>query len=565
MTGAWMIYALAIGALIAIAAVSAEWVLKSAQRPVRFVWVSAIALTVIFTVVAPLRVEQTAATPSATFALPVNVAVTEHQSTVFENLVLNGRQLLQTLVRPVQSALTLAGAAPKFVNRSAGILWFGSSLVALIVMVGVYSRSMRESLRWPRMRVLGKNVRVAPDVGPAVIGMAPPEIVIPRWVLQRNPEEQRLVLEHEEEHVRAHDPILLVFACIAVALMPWHAALWFMWSRLRLAVELDCDSRVLKRGVLKPAYGQLLVELSSQRPWDSLAMPAFSWGSSHLEKRLVAMTARPARFTVARRVVSVGVVGIALLAACQSELPTAAQIKSMDGTAVAAKLQKVSDSVVWFVDGTVVSATDAKAIGAGEIGSIEVLKKNEQRPVSEIHISRMTDSIRVANIAKAPAGNVKAAYILKKDSAAASMTLNGDRATMGKGVYMMQGDSLRVKFSPEPGAIVTADAKRSGVIFGATNSDASVQVMNRDSTQGPAQVILRGNQTCTGTRVRLRDQGPSTCDPIVIVDGVRVELASFQKINPDRIESIEVIKGASAVNMYGAEASNGVISIKLKP
>ena len=553
MTIAWMVYALVIGGIISIAAVSAEWALKSAQRPVRFVWVGAIILTAIFSVVAPLRVEQhtPVATPGA-LALPAGVAVTESAPTTFEVVLASGQAVLQALGKPVEQAMTLVGAVPQIVNQSAAAAWFIASAMALSLLLLVYVRSRRESARWPRMHILGNTVRVAPDVGPAVIGIAPAEIVIPQWVLKRHEDEQRLVLQHEAEHLRAHDPLLLVFACTAVALMPWHAGLWFMWSRLRLAVELDCDRRVLNRGVRKPAYGELLVELSSQRPWNSLVMPAFSWGTSHLEKRLLAMTAHPARFPLARAAFSAGVVALSLVAACRSELPTATDIAAMDASSAVTRVGKLADSVVMFVDGKPVSEAVAHAIPAADIAKIEVVKRNEQRAIAEVRITMITDSARVGGEQEV------ATFSTAGDS---SRTLNRASAFAGDTVLVFRGtpdQPLRISTTD---VAATNHAAQSGV---AVRTSALPQ-----SCTGSSSAITGSSSSSdggSGARVRIRGQSSvsSDCQPIVFVDGVRVDRPQFDNMNPDRIESIEVIKGAAASALYGAQGVNGVIVINLK-
>jgi TonB-dependent starch-binding outer membrane protein SusC len=38
----------------------------------------------------------------------------------------------------------------------------------------------------------------------------------------------------------------------------------------------------------------------------------------------------------------------------------------------------------------------------------------------------------------------------------------------------------------------------------------------------------------------------------------------LSRIRPDDIESIEVVKGAAAVRLYGSRAANGVILIRTK-
>lgn len=85
-----------------------------------------------------------------------------------------------------------------------------------------------------------------------------------------------------------------------------------------------------------------------------------------------------------------------------------------------------------------------------------------------------------------------------------------------------------------------------------------------------------------GSRVRIRGAGSFSLsnEPLVYVDGVRVNnsqatgpvsqafgsrpISRWNDINPEDIESIEIIKGPAAATLYGTEASNGVIQIITK-
>lgn len=72
------------------------------------------------------------------------------------------------------------------------------------------------------------------------------------------------------------------------------------------------------------------------------------------------------------------------------------------------------------------------------------------------------------------------------------------------------------------------------------------------SDPGAAMAIrLRGMSTLLGSTT-----------PLYVVDGVIVY--SIDGINPNDIEDIQLLKGASAGAMYGSRASNGVIIIKTK-
>jgi TonB-dependent starch-binding outer membrane protein SusC len=119
-----------------------------------------------------------------------------------------------------------------------------------------------------------------------------------------------------------------------------------------------------------------------------------------------------------------------------------------------------------------------------------------------------------------------------------------------------------------------------------TERVSNVDVSELLRAKTPGLTIMGGSGTAgTGTNLRIR--GASSLlggnQPIFYVDGVRVStsrmgnfLASccssdnqqnanlLSMINPDDIESIEVIKGPAAATLYGAEAAAGVIQIITK-
>ncbi|MBP5486787.1 MAG: TonB-dependent receptor [Bacteroidales bacterium] len=81
---------------------------------------------------------------------------------------------------------------------------------------------------------------------------------------------------------------------------------------------------------------------------------------------------------------------------------------------------------------------------------------------------------------------------------------------------------------------------------------SGVTVLN-DATQGfnTPRVIIRGTATIN-----------ASSDPLYVVDGVAME--NFGLVNPNDIESIEVLKDASAAAIYGARGANGVILVTTK-
>ena len=210
----------------------------------------------------------------------------------------------------------------QMLDRTLAAAWFLTSALLATGLLGGALRLKRRSRSWRRARVRGREVRVAPEVGPAVFGIRQATIVIPAPLrYEADPQILELVLRHEEEHVRARDPLCLSLALVPLVLVPWNLPLIWTFHRLRDAVELDCDRRVLRAGVSSSAYGEALLQVAAG---PRLAVPAaaLSPSSSLLERRLKALVRMPRRLTVPRALLT-GMVGLALvLLACQTETPT---------------------------------------------------------------------------------------------------------------------------------------------------------------------------------------------------------------------------------------------------
>lgn len=72
-----------------------------------------------------------------------------------------------------------------------------------------------------------------------------------------------------------------------------------------------------------------------------------------------------------------------------------------------------------------------------------------------------------------------------------------------------------------------------------------------------------GGDPGTGTRVLIRGVGSlGNATPLYLVDGVQV--ANINNIAPADIESIDVLKDASAASIYGSRAANGVVLVTTK-
>jgi TonB-linked SusC/RagA family outer membrane protein len=82
---------------------------------------------------------------------------------------------------------------------------------------------------------------------------------------------------------------------------------------------------------------------------------------------------------------------------------------------------------------------------------------------------------------------------------------------------------------------------------------AGVNVTNVSGEPGSAPVIrIRGIGTINNN------------DPLIVVDGVPMDIGNSTSLNPETIDRVEVLKDASAAAIYGSRGSNGVVLITTK-
>jgi len=91
---------------------------------------------------------------------------------------------------------------------------------------------------------------------------------------------------------------------------------------------------------------------------------------------------------------------------------------------------------------------------------------------------------------------------------------------------LLQGNSNGIKFSPPSGGF----------------SPGAAQTMQ-----------IRGSAALSGTT-----------PPLIVIDGVPTDVADFNTLNPDDVESITVLKDAAASAIYGSRAPYGVLMVTLK-
>jgi len=108
------------------------------------------------------------------------------------------------------------------------------------------------------------------------------------------------------------------------------------------------------------------------------------------------------------------------------------------------------------------------------------------------------------------------------------------------------------------GAVAVVDVEQ-------MNKLATTSFVQKLEGQATGVNISTSGEPGEGTTVRIRGIGSfNRSEPLYIIDGVPVVDAFSTGLNPNDIESIQVLKDASAASIYGARASNGVIIVTTK-
>ncbi len=537
---AWMTVGLVTSGVLSAMALLLQWLARGAFAT-RAVWSVALLATIGLSVTQPMRQAEPTPTngrawPAVTLVAAANAPRVPTVWARIDHAVRDAATGAQQGVRSMATASASTVRGWPITAQWALLLLCPLASLGMLALGAWSYRTQRMALRAAQIMSIDETmVHVSPSFGPAVFGTRDPRVVVPRWMLDRSADEIRLVLQHEQAHIAARDPLLLLSGCLALALLPWNPFAWFMLSRLRLAIELDCDARVLAAGASTRRYGALLIDLSAaSAPLPALTgAPAFSHRASHLERRIRTMTTRPGSLRTTRRVMAIAITSGALLAACGAELPTSAELEGMDVTAAQQRAEKLTAPAAvteFVIDGKAATAVEARGLLAERIATIDIRKKSKDANVISITTrdAKGTSQVTERNVSRV-AGDV------------------------GSIVFSAAGDgSEKVVIGTK-----TSDAVGGLVIRTDTLGARTVVMLRADGTTGDSTRTLR-----LGRAISFSGSTPPS-DVLIIVDGVKATQADL-RMSADRIQSVEVIKGAAAEKLYGPEGAKGVIRVTTK-
>ncbi len=138
-----------------------------------------------------------------------------------------------------------------------------------------------------------------------------------------------------------------------------------------------------------------------------------------------------------------------------------------------------------------------------------------------------------------------------------NVTLTEDSNTLSEMVVVGYGVQKRSDLTGSVGSVTMADFEKAPVKSfdqALAGRVAGVQVSMSDGQPGSvADIVIRGAGSISQDN-----------SPLFVIDGFPSESSEANSISPNDIESIDILKDASATAIYGARGSNGVVLITTK-
>jgi beta-lactamase regulating signal transducer with metallopeptidase domain len=494
------------------------------------------------------------------------------------------------------------GAHPIAASGYIVAAWLLMSLVSFGGLAYGAVRLRRLRRAWRSRVVDGQRVFITDDDGPAVVGVLRPSIVLPDWAVALEPARRELMLRHEREHIEAHDPALLFTAAVVTALVPWNPALWVITRRLRLAVEIDCDARVLRATGAAREYGLLLLDVGAR---NALALPfaaSLAERRSQLERRLVEMTSSRTSHPVVASLGFLAIATAASIATAQAPIPApvtkpasvdrearVAQDIETTRTAAALARHRIDASIDTSIDTSAEAELRRRVMLAdsvmAEARRDESARDVEQRaatnaaavaatatpvvPEPAVRLRQLPlDTIlawiaeRRPDIIRGNPDVTSVTLVIDADEHFVSMSATGAMQWINAYIPRDAIESVEVVKGPAA-ALAYGDAARNGVIMIRTKVPAATIEQIRTDSAAAARfgVISIGQANPT-----------ALAQPLIIVDGVQVSPENIPTsriasptigidVDPQRIEAIDVLHLAG-----GTIGPNplGVVVVKLK-
>lgn len=489
----------------------------------------------------------------------VEVTTTQHTEVAKTMLTLEQLLIMANFYQDTTNAVTpvetntLSGIQIGLIIYLAGILFFACRNLYSLTRLLLLLRSGKKEKYHSGIQVITHNKEIAPFSWMKYI-------VISRADLEENGRE---ILIHETAHIRNRHSIDLLIADVCIFFQWFNPAAWLLKQELQNIHEYEADETVIKEGVDAKQYQLLLIKKAVGTRLYSMAN---SFNHSTLKKRITMMLKEKSNpWARLKYLYVLPLAAITVTAFARPEISEkAAEISAVKVNDLTAIVEtKVAENI---------PSAESTAVNPTIITAPRTVKDTVKTTRKEAVIVNISSKESVQSDMKGMPefpGGAKALneYLDKNMKYPAEAK---EKGTQGRVIIQFVVD--------EKGNVNSPKIVRS--VDPLLDAEALRLIENMPQWTPAKKTDEKGNSKAVTTKYTLpiafhldgstsftiKESFPieKSDYPLIIVDGKEVSNNMMNAINPDWIESISVLKDASATAIYGARGANGVILITLK-
>jgi hypothetical protein len=418
-----------------------------------------------------------------------------------------------------------------------------SNVLSGILLLGSVVLLIRLVSRWLSLRKVRQKATLISDTGVKIYQVD--ESIIPFsfgnaiYVNQQlhTEKEYSAIILHEYVHIRQRHTIDILLGELLCIVNWYNPFAWLIRYSIRQNLEFIADRKVLENGVDKKGYQYHLLQVIGS-PRYRLAN---NFNFSSLKKRIIMMNRiKSARLHLVKFLFIVPLLATLLLAfrdkisnSVRAASSTASVKRSNNDSIIINGSVTIDNNLYSFndlklaLDDSLKMALNpgaARLVAAATVTHADTVPKkaNPANPLYVLNGVPMPENWAIDSISPK---DIKSIDVIKNEE---GIRLYGPRAVNGVVVITMKNSNL-----PAPAA--------SNPPLSAADSTVKTNLLARDTLRRP-----------------------HLTDPLIYIDGVEASQPHMNVLNPTDIESINVIKGDSAILKYGEKGRNGVILIHMK-
>ena len=453
-------------------------------------------------------------------------------------------------------------------------------VVYLVGCVFFFVRFLYSTIRICRMIGMGEK-QVLPDGSKLVVT---DETVCPfSWmgyivISQKDMEESgEEILTHEMAHIRARHSVDMLICSFCVILQWFNPAVWLLKQELENIHEYEADESVINHGIDAKHYQLLLIKkaVGSQR----FTSMANSFNHSKLKKRITMMLKRKSNpWARLKYLYVLPLTAVAVVAFARPEISRElGKISSAKISEIVPVKEVIEPKKAEPVVEVVPAPVEKPAIKEVVASAPQVVKviKTEARANKDSVTQEKEKTENPLEVMQQQLDN------FSKDAEDRMRNIK-QRVEMSRNLILIDNEVATYeeldKVSPE-----------NIHSFSMSPKDKSEEILtkyNASDKQGVISVVTKGaiasgkikeddvkvvgygrlsDRLPGDVKIRIRDGQIGKEKPLIIIDGVeQIKDDAIDKLNPNIIESISVLKDESAVKLYGERAKDGVILITTK-